>query len=199
MARTFLLEPVQGRQFQVFDIPNFEDYDVEESILPVRLGAVTLAFGFTQVTAPELILEAQPIEQGLVIPPIDIITGVTVGSITLSRGVYIIDPEFYDWIRMAERGVTYSGVFRRNLLLVWFHDRLTLGSFTYVPGFAPSVGGGPPVPFRAILLKDVIPIRYKTATDFDASASEISLQELELKPRDFENIDVGQLIFDNLL
>lgn len=43
-------------------------------------------------------------------------------------------------------------------------------------------------PARAWILKDVIPIRYKVGADFDASASAISMMELEIAYERFEEI-----------
>jgi hypothetical protein len=50
-------------------------------------------------------------------------------------------------------------------------------------------------------LKDTIPVRYKPGADFDANSSAISIQELELAPRDIDELgllDLGALIGVNV-
>jgi hypothetical protein len=184
MARLWIYEPVQSRQFFVIDAPTkLEDYDLSESVLPTRLGPVSLLAGMTTVSVPDVTVETQMITEAIFDAPVDVAMGVNFSSITLTRGVYLIDAEFYDWIRMFVRGETYTGMFRRDLLVVWFHERQEMSD-------------GVPLPIRVTLCRDVIPIRYKGGSDFDANSSEISIQELELKPRDFENIDPGQLVYN---
>lgn len=47
------------------------------------------------------------------------------------------------------------------------------------------------IPARAWLLHDCLPIRYKAASDFDASSAAISLQELEVQPEHIEEFSLG--------
>lgn len=46
------------------------------------------------------------------------------------------------------------------------------------------------VPARVFLLKDCVPIRYKSGSDFDASSSEVSIQELEIQPQSWTEISL---------
>lgn len=52
-------------------------------------------------------------------------------------------------------------------------------------------GGYVKVPARAFLLHKCIPVRYKTGSDFDASSSEISIQELDLDVERVEEISLA--------
>jgi phage tail-like protein len=59
-----------------------------------------------------------------------------------------------------------------------------------------SVGIGPfefatRIPARAWLLHDCLPIRYKSASDFDALTASVSLQELEVQPEYIEEFSLG--------
>jgi phage tail-like protein len=47
------------------------------------------------------------------------------------------------------------------------------------------------IPARAWLLHNCLPIRYKSGSDFDASNSSISLQELEVLPEQIEEFSLG--------
>lgn len=47
---------------------------------------------------------------------------------------------------------------------------------------------GVKVPARAFLLRNCVPTRYKTGSDFDASSGQISIQELEVQPELIEEI-----------
>ncbi len=44
------------------------------------------------------------------------------------------------------------------------------------------------IPAKAWLLKGCIPMRYKAASDFDATSSQISMQELEIDYEEFEEV-----------
>lgn len=64
-------------------------------------------------------------------------------------------------------------------------------------GTAAGLGAGagiqewtPRVPVRSWLLEGCIPVRYKAATDFDASSGVISLMELDLAVENFEEISL---------
>lgn len=44
------------------------------------------------------------------------------------------------------------------------------------------------IPARAFLLRDCIPISYRTGSDFDASSGQVSIQELQVQPQYVEEI-----------
>jgi phage tail-like protein len=48
------------------------------------------------------------------------------------------------------------------------------------------------LPARAWMLHNCLPVRYKSASDFDASSPNISLQELEVQPEYIEEFSLGQ-------
>jgi hypothetical protein len=99
---------------------------------------------------------------------------------------------------MTASGKANSEVFRRDLVLVWFHNAIGVST-----GAHTGIGmvDNPRVPFKAWYLKDTIPVRYKPGADFDANSSAISIQELELAPRDIDELgllDLGALIGVNV-
>jgi len=77
-------------------------------------------------------------------------------------------------------------------------DKIVAGaSVAAALGTAAAVGGAagmqewtPRVPVRSWLLEGCIPVRYKSATDFDASSGEISMMEMDLAVENFEEISL---------
>ena len=162
------------------DIPPVGEpfYDFSEALSPLRLGFSNLpvAAGYSNMSMPEITVETQDVNQATAQAPTKIILGASIGSITLSRAVYLLDDDFYQWVRMAVQGKTYKGMFRRDLLMIWFSERVRLGPL--------------PAPLKAFLLVDVIPLSYKPGSDFDPSSSAVSLQELVLFPADYQEVSL---------
>jgi len=44
------------------------------------------------------------------------------------------------------------------------------------------------IPARAFLLKNCVPLRYKTGSDFDATSGQVSIQEMDIQPEFVEEI-----------
>jgi len=49
------------------------------------------------------------------------------------------------------------------------------------------------IPGRAWMLRDCLPTRYKVASDFDATSSNVSLMELDVQPEYFEEISLASI------
>jgi phage tail-like protein len=181
MARTWALDPFQARLSTVFDLSGtsplspFADLDLSESASPFRLlVSNTIAQGFSKVSLPEVTVETQEVKQVNRTAPLHIVTGTTIGQISLSRGSFWVDGDFFEWIKMASQGKAHNNLFRRDLLVIWFDPRLELGG---------SVGGVTvAVPCKMFYLGASLPVSYKAGTDFDPNDSQISIQELTLQP-----------------
>lgn len=135
MARPVVTDLLQTSNFYLFDIGPIDAFS-----LPIFIPL----FGFSSITSPELTLSTQAINQANALYPHEVITGASVGPITLSRGICGIDSDFWRWINATSRGYTGGGVidkiggsgginnnpyplgeiggvtYRRNLLLVHF-------------------------------------------------------------------------------
>jgi phage tail-like protein len=198
MARANLTDPAQSSKFMIFDVPSFGNgYDASEAVLPLRLP-YSAVLGAQSITMPEYTLTLDEINEGTLDTAIRVVIGAAVNNITLTRAVYVVDKEFFNWIRMTASGKANSEVFRRDLVLVWFHNAIGVST-----GAHTGIGmvDNPRVPFKAWYLKDTIPVRYKPGADFDANSSAISIQELELAPRDIDELgllDLGALIGVNV-
>jgi phage tail-like protein len=78
--------------------------------------------------------------------------------------------------------------------------KAVVGSLAGGAGVAGFVGGGNAafgpfeftvrMPAKAWILHDCLPVRYKAGGDFDASASDISIQELEIQPEMIEELSL---------
>lgn len=151
----------------------------------------TPIFGFTSISAPELTIETQPVQEGNWFFPKHLVKSGGVGAITLSRGVTFVDADFYVWMVSVLSGnkiLNVGGVSpRRSFLLIHFFQRflvqgdLKLGPFEFAAR----------VPARAFLLKNCVPTRYKAGTDFSAQDGSISLAEIDLQPEGIEEINLA--------
>lgn len=151
----------------------------------------TPIFGFTSVSAPELTIEAQPIQEANWFFPKHVIKNGGIGPISLSRGVTFVDADFYVWMVSALSGnkiLNVGGVSpRRSFLLIHFFQRSLIGADLKVGPFEFAAR----VPARAFLLKNCIPTRYKSGTDYSAQDGSISLAEIELQPEGMEEINLA--------
>lgn len=162
-------------------------------------------FSFNSITAPEFTVEVEELAEGTHPFKRHLISGGSVGPITLSRGASFYDAEFWRWIVATVKGSpggplgSMSGK-RRNLLLIQFTGYSAMAAKNAGPalqaaaavarGFLPDVGGILRVPARAWLMMDCLPIRYKTGSDFDATSNEVSVMELELHPDRIEEFSI---------
>lgn len=140
--------------------------------------------GFSNVTTPEATLEAVEYREGTFIYTKKFPGNPTMNDITMSRGVARLDSTFWDWMRKTIEG---SGEYRVDLTIRHFHRDTAL-----VRDF-PTTGASPNLtninidrPARAYKVKECFPMRHKVAGDLDATASEISVMELDVAFEHFE-------------
>lgn len=204
MPRAGITDLLSNHLFWAFDASQFG------TAFPV----FTPVFGFSGISAPELIVETEDFIDGTYIYPRSVVKNARVSSVTFQRGASMFDSDFYDWITHAIYGTRevgdQGGVFNtvlRSVQGVTFRRNLVVIQFTRISAF-PDAGTelettngaltllGPlanafRVPGRAWLLHDCIPVRYKPASDFDASSAAISIAELEVKPEYIEEFNLG--------
>lgn len=174
MARPRLLDVLQAFPFWLFDVSGAEG-NILSSVFDPSLG-------FSAVSAPEFSVKTKDIQPGNWEYPRNVVQSAGVGPITLSRGTRFYDSDFYNWITAAIRG---DQPVRRNLVLVHFMgfraQAQASGANLSFPDTA-FIQMSLRTPGRAWVLYDCIPTRYKAGSDFDASASEVSIQELDIQP-----------------
>lgn len=97
MPRSVVQDVLTNYPFWLMDVA-----PIELLALPV----LTPSFGFSAITAPELTLETEEIQEGNWFFPRKVVRGASVGTITLSRGATFTDSDFYRWIRATLTGNT---------------------------------------------------------------------------------------------
>jgi len=192
MARSRLLDRLQSFRFHLLDV---------SWSLSVPPFALNPAAGFQSVTAPEISLETEEYAEGNHWTKRHLISGGSVGNITLTRGASFYDAEFWVWISAAIRG-QQGGLLpptgpaltghRRNLLLIQYTGYSARGladagsaidaAASAAAGLIPTIGFALALPARAWMLLDCLPVRYKAASDFDAASSDVSIAELTIAP-----------------
>lgn len=231
MARlSFLTDFLQAYPFWLLDVAPIDS---------IGLPLLTPVFGFHQITAPEVTYGIRRVKEGNWFYSRKIMDGsAEVSPITMVRGVYFLDSDFWRWTQASLIGDTGSSggtftsgipgpTYRRSFLLVHFFSRgpfhsavanaaVGAGGLAVIAGVTGGAGetgtltGGISagaaagifagfgalhphdlavrIPAKAWLLKGCIPMRYKAASDFDASSSAVSLQELQFDYEEFEEI-----------
>lgn len=185
MARSRLLDLMQAFPFWVFDASG-----------PVGNSLLTIfdpVLGFTACTAPEIHVETRDVQPGNWEYARHVVKTASVGSVTLSRGARFYDSDFYNWITNAIVG---RQAVRRNLVLIHFLGLRTQAQATGANLSFPDtavVQSALRTPGRGWILYDCLPIRYKAGSDFDASSSEVSIQELEVQPEHVAELTLGTI------
>lgn len=168
MARARIFDRLQDHRFWLVDL-------VPSAVFPFYvLGSPLL--GFQTISSPEITLETDRIKQLNSMFKRTAYLGGEVGPITLTRGVTAYDNTFWNWLQIALRGYDFPN---RDLLLIHFTQ---IGGAPELPIPFDTWEGIARVPGKAWLLWDVVPTRYKAASDFDAMSGQVSIAELEIQP-----------------
>lgn len=144
--------------------------------------------GFTACTTPELSSEAVEYKEGQFIYPRKFPGNPSVSDITLSRGVARQDSSFWLWMQASVEGgaLANSGTYREDIQIDHYHrDK----AFTGGPNI--QVWDTNADPGRRYQCFESFPIRHKSASDLDATASEISIMELDIALEYFLIIEVA--------
>lgn len=183
MARLRLFDKMQAYPFWVFDASGAEGNVLFSVFDPV--------LGFSSATSPEINLEPRQIKPGNWEYSRQVVKSANVSPVTFARGARFYVSDFYNWITNSIRGVQPV---RRNLVIVHFLGfrilRQAAGDIGPEIGVTSLVER---VPGRAWILYDCIPTRYKAGSDFDASSSEVAIQELEVQPEHIVELTVATL------
>ena len=213
MSRPRLLDYMQNYPFWLLDVTPSSDPPFFV-FLPI--------LGFQSITAPEMTAELHQITPGNEHFQHHKIVRGNVGSITLSRGAQFWDADYWRWIHNAVIGkqklrrdlmlIHYlgytpnggAGIVAEGLKLA-ASSAFGLGVTVGLAGFEAVAAGleagfgievsenAPRVPGRMWLLRECIPVRYKVASDFDANSAEVSIMDLEVQPRYFEEIGLAAI------
>jgi phage tail-like protein len=140
----------------------------------------TTQAGFNTCTTPEYTLEATEYREGIYSYTRKFPGIVTVSDITLGRGVVRTASRFYEWMVRAVEG----GEYRADVTIYHYHR---VGK---EPDESAGVSGGSPRDdlryAKRYNCKECLPIRFKPAGDLDATASDVSIQEVDIAMERFE-------------
>jgi phage tail-like protein len=145
--------------------------------------------GFSACSTPEASLEAVEYKEGNFVYTRKYAGVPTVSDITMSRGVARQDSSFWGWMKAAIEGgpIAGTGTYREDIQISHYHrDRFLEATVPTVPTTIIDIGSSGPEPGRRYTCRECFPIRHKTAADLDATASEISIMELDVSMEYFE-------------
>lgn len=183
---TRLFDYLQNYSFHAFDLT-----------IPVPgITAFTPTFGFNSITSPTISIDFESIQEGNWEFTRKVIKSAEVDEITFTRGVHILDSDFWRWVVNSITGYNGGKVgkffkykIRRDILLVQFTGRNwgsnEISNFG-LAGINLRTLGLARVPGKGWILRNCIPSGYKATSDLDATSDEISLSELTITFEYFE-------------
>jgi len=133
--------------------------------------SVTDQGGFSACTTPEMTVEAVEYKEGTMIYTRKYPGNPSMSDLTLSRGVALKDSVFWNWTKQVVEGV---GDYRVTLDIRHQHRAEALSGRTVKAA-------------RLYKVEEAFPMRCKVAADLDATASEVSIAELDIS---YERFDV---------
>jgi len=139
-------------------------------------GPDAIGAGFSNVTTPEVTMEAVEYREGNYVYTRKYPGIATMNDITMSRGVTVKDSTFWAWAKRTAEG---GGNYRSDLTIHHYHRANTLlgeGSSKNFTQWSTETSAAA----RRYVVFEAFPIRHKVAGDLDATASEISIMELDV-------------------
>jgi len=134
--------------------------------------------GFSMCSVPEATVEAVEYKEGTYIYTRKQPGNTTFSDISMSRGVAITDTAFWMWIKTVIEG---SGEYREDIRIKHYHrEEALVGSGDVGKNLTAIPTGGETKAARVYEVFNAFPARHKVAGDLDATASEISIMELDL-------------------
>jgi phage tail-like protein len=146
--------------------------------------------GFNNITLPELTTEIAEYTEGQDIYGMKQPGRPTVNDCTFQRGVAVQDSAFWDWARQVAEG---SGEYRATVKIKQYHRVNALvrpfpatgqENLTRIDLSAPSI---------VYHLYQAFPIRCKPGGDLDATASDISIAEMDVAFEHFEQERISNI------
>lgn len=158
-ARSSTTDPYQNHRFSVSDTKNL------------------IVGGFNTVTIPEMNIDMGEYREGLWTYSRKYPIRPHFTQMTLHKGVFIGDTNFFQIVKAATNGLAY----RTDIIITPIHRTEVAGQTNYqLQGTAR----------RQLKCKNCLPVRYRPASDFDAMNSDVAIEEI-----DFE-VEFFQLLID---
>jgi len=156
------------------------------NLLNTALNGTSPQAGFSTCSTPEATTEAVEYKEGHYVYTRKYPGNPTVSDISMQRGVAKVDSSFWSWLKTVIEG----GEYRADVAINHYHRD------TALPGLGAGKGNLQGIdltakPARQYLVKEAFPTRHKVAGDMDATASEVSIQDLDLAYEEFDVIESG--------
>lgn len=158
------------------------DQDLNSSVKNGKAQA-----GFSTCSVPEATVEPSEYREGGYVYTRKQPGNPSMNDIDMARGVTRGDSTFWKWLRVVIEG---SGEYRADLTIMHYHRDTSLNREYPAVGTVNLAGIDLDKPARQYLVYEAFPTRHKVAGDLDATASEISIQELTFA---FESFEVQEL------
>lgn len=181
MARSQQTDFLHSMRFHVTAIiaqGGATDLDLNASVQQGKAQA-----GFSSVTTPEATVEAVEYREGTYVYTRKQPGNPTLADITMQRGVARADSSFWKWLRVVIEG---SGEYRADLQISHYHRDRALTREYPAQGTVNLASIDLNNPARIYHVHEAFPTRHKVAGDLDATASEISLMEVDFAYESFE-------------
>jgi phage tail-like protein len=154
-ARSQSTDPFSSNRFHVTDTQGI-----------LNLG--TPAAGFNSCTSPEMTLGVVEYQEGLEAYRRKYPGEPTFAPVTLTKGVVKADTTFYQWVRAGAENRPY----RTNIIIKHYHRDDVSGLVDYRNA----------IPTREYRLVNAFATRVKiSAPDFDSTAADISIEDLDIE------------------
>lgn len=154
-----------------------------------KLGTLSgqqVSAGFSSCSTPEVSHDAVEYREGHYIYSKKYVGLPTVSDITLSRGVALTDGAMWAWMKDVIEG---NAEYRANLSILHFHRDAKPQSTSGSTNTEMPIKAGPTDPgYVEYRCSEAFPVRHKVANDLDATASEVSIQELDMAIEYFDVI-----------
>jgi len=159
MARTTDTDPLSNFNFYLIDVPIAGVIPVA---FPFKIGqnaSQGQLLSFKSITIPTMELQIKEIQEGNWPFKHNVPLGfVNTGQVTIASAVTSLSMDFFLWFHQAVYGKFGP---RRNFTIAHTRQDQT-------------------IPRRIILLEGCIPVSWKPSSDFDATSSDISIEELTM-------------------
>lgn len=200
MARPVYTDYLQSFAFWMMDIAPIS-FSAQPVFNPV--------LGFSSISAPEISVEQYSFRPANWYFDRHVVQRAAISPFTARRGVTFYDSDFWRWTQAALSGNTSTNFsiggasYRRSFVLIHFFARNPLlalaGNVAEANGTTPTgvaLNFGPfefalRVPAKAYLLKNCIPLRWRSGNDFDAADGSVSIAELDFNCEMVEEISLG--------
>jgi|HubBroStandDraft_6_1064221.scaffolds.fasta_scaffold1019509_2 phage tail-like protein len=153
-ARSQSTDPFSMNKFHVLDTQGI-------------LNLSSPAAGFNTCTSPELTLGIAEYQEGIEAYRRKYPGEPTVTPVTLTKGIVKTDTTFYQWVLAGAENQPY----RTNLIIRHYHRDDVTGLVNYQTAIST----------RELRLAQALPSRVKMGNDFDSTAADISIEDIDIE------------------